>query len=215
MFARAADFVAELENTELLERFARTLRVMINGEISQYATRWQADQDSYYERLYAKTAALFILSTEGPAILAGADPKSQQAMAEYGRNLGLAFQIVDDALDFFEDPTAIGKPIGSDLRSGVLTLPVLIYQENHSPDHRLDDWLASEGANGQLLGSVLEAIHRSGSIDAALGEARRLISQSQEALSSLEPSNFTEALSDLASFVLERADRYRIAPVEN
>jgi geranylgeranyl pyrophosphate synthase len=135
-------------------------------------------------------------------------------METYGRNLGLAFQIVDDALDFFEDPTAIGKPVGSDLRSGVLTLPVLIYRENYL-DHRLDDWLDSQGANGHLLGEVFEAIHQSGAIDTALGEAQRLIAQCQETLKSLEPSNFTEALSDLASFVLERADRYRLAPIES
>ncbi len=213
MFARAADFVAELGSVELLESFARTLRVMINGEISQHATRWQANHDAYYERLYAKTAALFVLSARGPAILAGADLKSQHAMEAYGRNLGLAFQIVDDALDFFEDPTEIGKPVGSDLRSGVLTLPVLIYRENNA-DQRLDEWLASQGANGHLSGEVFEAIQQSGAIDSALGEAQHLIAQCQQALSLLEPSNFTQALSDLASFVLERADRYRVASIE-
>jgi geranylgeranyl pyrophosphate synthase len=213
MFACAADYVAELESIELLESFARTLRVMINGEISQHAARWQADHDAYYERLYAKTAALFVLSTGGSATLAGADPKSQRSIEEYGRNLGLAFQIVDDVLDFFKDPNSIGKPIGSDLRSGVLTLPVLIYQEAHPSDRRLDDWLASEGADGQNLGEIFTAIHSSGAIDTALNEARRLIVQSQEALSPLEASAYTDALSDLASFVLERADRYGTDPI--
>ncbi len=136
LFARAAYLVAQTESVRLVQRFAETLMVICNGEIHQmFSGRGTVPTFQEYERrIYAKTASLIALSAEAGAILAHADEESIAALRTYGEQLGLAFQIVDDVLDFIADERVLGKPVGSDLRQGLVTLPVLLFLEENG-DH--------------------------------------------------------------------------------
>src|SRR5690606_6596702 len=112
MFARAAYFAAETNNPRVIRIFANTLETIVNGELHQLSARhdFRQDKDDYYQRIYAKTASLFAAATEAAAILAGLAETEVQALRAYGHNLGMAFQIVDDILDFTGSDATLGKP---------------------------------------------------------------------------------------------------------
>lgn len=132
LFARAARFAAAARDVRVMDVFARTLGTLTDGEIRQLFGRQGVPTLPEYEyRIYAKTAALFEASTEAGAVLAGLAEESVVALATYGRELGIAFQIVDDVLDFAGDSGRLGKPVGSDLRGGTVTLPVLLHLAEH------------------------------------------------------------------------------------
>ena len=129
MFGTAAHFAAETGVPRVIRLFADTLRVIVDGELRQLAARNQYEQEKagYYERIYAKTASLFCAATEGAAILTGMSETVIRQLRDFGYNFGMAFQIVDDILDFTGDESTLGKPAGSDLRQGTLTLPFFYY----------------------------------------------------------------------------------------
>ena len=128
-FARAAAFAAETENPRVIRHFAETLTVIVDGELRQALTArdWGQPKESYFERIYGKTAALFEVATRTAAVLGSAPTAVEEALRAYGYNLGIAFQIVDDILDFVADEHTLGEPAGSDLRGGIITLPVYYY----------------------------------------------------------------------------------------
>lgn len=137
LFAKAGEYVADTQSPRAIKLFSQTLGIISSGEIGQFQGAFNADQtrDDYYERIYGKTGSLFSLSTQAGAILAGADEPAISIMKDYGDNLGIAFQIVDDILDFTSTPETLGKPVGSDLRQGTLTLPAMLVLERHPDDN--------------------------------------------------------------------------------
>jgi geranylgeranyl pyrophosphate synthase len=133
LFARAADLAAQTDNVRVMQIFARTLMTIASGELRQLfgdATRRQTRED-YFKRIYAKTASMFELATEAAGVLIGAAEDENLALRQYGHDLGIAFQIMDDVLDFIGDESPLGKPVASDLRQGIVTLPVIDYLEAH------------------------------------------------------------------------------------
>ncbi len=137
LFAKAGEYVADTQSPRAIKLFSQTLGIISSGEIAQFRGAYNADQtrDDYYQRIYSKTGSLFSLSTQTGALLAGADEPAIEIMKDYGDNLGIAFQIVDDILDFTSTPEALGKPVGSDLRQGTLTLPAMLLLERHPGDN--------------------------------------------------------------------------------
>ena len=113
MFARSAQFAAETENVRVITIFSNTLRVIVDGEMRQLADRNDFDQDrqAYYQRIYAKTASLYSAATEAAAVLVGLPSAQVQALKSFGYQFGMAFQIVDDILDFIGTDAALGKPV--------------------------------------------------------------------------------------------------------
>jgi len=206
LFARAAGLAAQSGSLRVMDIFAETLMVICTGELKQQFSDLQtrAQRDDYHARIYAKTASLFALATEAAAVLARAPGDEITALREYGLNLGMAFQIVDDVLDFIGDETRLGKPVGSDLRQGVITLPTLCYLEQH-PDDGLIVRLLREGRGSEEdIHRAVEAIRRSGATDTALDEAQDFAQRSLQALKQV-PSGFPcQAMQDLADFVIQR-----------
>ncbi len=137
LFAKAGEYVADTQSPRAIKLFSQTLGIISSGEIGQFRGAFNADQtrDDYYHRIYRKTGSLFSLSTQTGALLAGADEPSIAVMKDYGDNLGIAFQIVDDILDFTSTPEKLGKPVGSDLRQGTLTLPAMLVLERYPDDN--------------------------------------------------------------------------------
>lgn len=203
-FARAANLVAETDNLDIMGQFAETLTTIINGEITQQFSRWQVDRREYFERIYAKTGAMFVLAAKSAATLAKADEGDLLALEKYGHDTGIAFQIIDDILDFTGDQSQLGKPVGSDLRQGLFTLPVLIYVDQYPNDPDFYSLLEHQDGNHPAAGRLIASIRDSGAIDEAVNEARGLISQGQQALETLQLSAYTEALTALADSAVER-----------
>jgi geranylgeranyl pyrophosphate synthase len=204
LFARAAHLAALVGNVEVMDAFAQTLMVMVNGEIDQHLSLWRANRHEYNQRIYAKTAVLFVLATRGPAILAGVSRKTMEAAIAFGRLLGTAFQIVDDVLDFVSTPKWLGKPTGSDLQSGLFTLPAILYYEAYPDDPDIKHLFAQKNGNKATAQHLIGKIQGSRFIDEALREARKTVSDAKSILNTFPDSIFKDSLRALADAAVER-----------
>ena len=185
--------------------FSRTLMIIVNGEINQmFVGRGQASRDGYLQRIYAKTASLFAVAAEAATILGEADEHAISAMRHFGREVGMAFQMIDDILDFTGEESKIGKPVGSDLRQGLFTLPVLIYLEKHPDDHDVAALLNGHSGESERVDRVVQAVRSSGAIALALDEAKTYVVRAQAALAPMPANTYRRALSDLADYFVSR-----------
>jgi len=205
VFARAAQLAAQTGSLPLMEIFSRTLMTIVNGEITQLFHAHQVDtREDYFNRIYAKTASLFELSTEAAALLSGSPQGIVAAMKDYGYHIGIAFQIVDDLLDFVGDEEQVGKPLATDLRQGIVTLPTLYYLQSEADDSDLALVLAGDGTE-EALRRLVEAIRRSGAIERSLEEARDFASIGEANLAGMPEGSERTALYELARYVVERS----------
>jgi geranylgeranyl pyrophosphate synthase len=205
IFARAADLVAQTNSIRLTKRFAETLMVICNGEIRQMFNGRpdKAALGEYERRIYAKTASLIALSAESGAILAQAETDTADALRTYGERIGMAFQIVDDVLDFVADEETLGKPVGSDLRHGLATLPVLLFLEG-KPDHPAMRRVLAGNRSEDLIREAVQAVIESPAIEQALARARQHAYDAKAALTDFAGTPYRTALTDLADFTVER-----------
>ncbi len=204
LFARAAALAASTENTRVVAIFARTLMTLCAGEIRQtLGNPSEPSLEHYLQRIYGKTASLFEASGETGAILSGASERTVEALREYGYHLGMAFQIIDDVLDFTGDEKTLGKPAGADLRAGLATLPVLHYLELEPGDLAVRQVLAGERDDG-LVERAVDNIRSSDAIPATIAQARDYVERAKSTLALLPANVYRQALADLADFVVER-----------
>ena len=204
IFAQAAELAAEIESTEAMSLFAETLSLIVNGEISQLLGRNQfSSREDYYHRIYEKTGSLFSLSAKTAALISPVDRKYINPAEEYGSEIGKAFQIVDDVLDFAGDQTRIGKHIGSDLRQGVPTLPIFYYGEQNPEDHVLKEVLDGSASDSEI-DQLIERINQSGVIQLAMNEARECTKNAISSLEGFPKGRNLEALEDLANYIVDR-----------
>jgi len=204
LFARAASLISEVEIVPVMKLFARTLETILNGEISQKFSKWQIDRGEYEERIYAKTGALFVLSTHSAALLGGADRSSLEAVRQFGHMIGTAFQIVDDVLDYVGTSDRIGKPIGGDLRQGLFTLPAILYAGTHPSDRVFNNYLTGGEIDMDGVEQVIERILNSEAIEASMDEARTRLERGQRAIETFPPSIYKDSLMELATQVVDR-----------
>lgn len=205
VFARAAYLVSLTDNVLLMRRFAETLMVICNGEVRQMfdGRRGRSTRQEYERRIYAKTASLIALSAEAGAILAQTDDTKRKALRTYGEQVGLAFQIVDDVLDFVADEETLGKPVGSDLRQGLVTLPLLFFLEAE-PDHPAVRQVLDRSSSEDLLRQAVEAVAGSEAVGRALDVAQECAGRAKEALAVFSNGLYRRALLDLADFTVRR-----------
>jgi geranylgeranyl pyrophosphate synthase len=205
LLAQTAALVAELDRSQILGVFADALRAMSTGEIEQLlsAGKTQHGREAYYRRIEAKTASLCAAATEMAAILAEAEEAQIAALRRFGWELGVAFQIADDVLDFVGDEAQMGKPAGSDLRHGLVTLPTICYLEQARSSAVVDAVLAGQ-EDEKLVRVAIEAICASGAVDAALEEARSHARHAREALAGVPESDSRRAMLALADYAVER-----------
>ena len=202
---QATSLIAELERPRILKVFAKLLRTMCAGEIQEMlVTRGNhGRRAAYYGSIEAKTASLFAASAEMAGILAGAGEPQIVALRRFGRELGMAFQIVDDVLDFVGDEAQLGKPAGSDLRQGLTTLPILYYLDRAEDDTAVQAVLSGQ-RDEKHVRAAIRAICSSGAIEASLAEARDHVRQAQCALTTLPANASRQLLSALAEYIVER-----------
>jgi geranylgeranyl pyrophosphate synthase len=205
MFAHAAEFVARTGNIRVIRNFADTLRVMANGELTQdmSAFEYSADVQRYLDRIYGKTASLFATAAEGGAIVTGAPEEVVAPMRAFGEHVGMAFQIVDDILDFSATSEELGKPTGSDLLSGTLTLPTLLYMDRNPEDNPVRR--AFDGTRRRAnLARAVEEIRASDILEESMVTARHFGEQARADLAQIPASEPRATLEALVDYVLSR-----------
>ncbi len=204
-FAWAAQLATRSQNLRLVQRFAETLAIICNGELRQmFADHAQLpDETAYYERIFAKTASLFALAAESGALLAHCAEADVQQLHTFGKLLGEAFQIVDDVLDLMGDEATLGKPVGNDLRQGILTLPVLRYSQQHPEDTRIRAVL-SPHPDKILVEALIDDLRRSDAAEWAMQEARKRTDAARALLGVYSATPYRQALEEIAAFAAQR-----------
>ncbi len=205
VFAQAAKLAAETESIEVMRLFSETLATIVNGEITQlFSSKWKANRENYYRRIYAKTASLFETAAAAPGLLIADSEKYYEPLRRYGYEIGMAFQMVDDILDFTGEQATMGKPVASDLRQGLITLPAIYYLESSPTEPTLQEMLDTNFTDEERIGRLLANIRSSGAIQKSIDEANQAIERGLEALSKLPETPERYALQDLAHYIVER-----------
>jgi geranylgeranyl pyrophosphate synthase len=204
-FAAAAQLGAATQSITVMQKFSETLQIIVNGEISyMFKDNDHTNLQAYYDWIYAKTASVFKLAAGMAATIGTASPAEIEAANQFGYNIGMAFQVTDDILDFIGDPAVLGKPTGNDLRQGTLTLPTLLYIEAHP--NSLDISTTHQGnGNGQgHIEDLITSIRQSEAIEQSLQIADRFL---QEGLAALDQLPETPERAELARLARQIANR--------
>ncbi len=206
MFARAADLAAQTDSVRVMQIFARTLMTIVSGELRQLFgdPAYRQTRDDYFKRIYAKTASMFELATEAAGVLIGAAEDEILALRQFGHDLGIAFQIMDDVLDLIGDATQVGKPVANDLRQGIVTLPVIDYLDAHPHDKRVDDLLHDGYRGNEVVLPIVSDVRASGAVDRAVDEARDYVRRSQATLLAVPDGEARQSMRAVADYVVAR-----------
>jgi octaprenyl-diphosphate synthase len=191
----------------ILDILTRVTRKMTEGELLQLTTLGSADitEQHYLDIIQRKTAFLFSACCEVGAILGGARPPEQKALADYGMNLGMAFQLTDDLLDFTSTDGALGKGAGVDLLGGKVTLPLIYLIASEASAVEMVQTVMTEGSYETVpRGQLLDAVERAGTIERARALGDEFASAARDALNNLPDSDFCESLKAIPTYVLDR-----------
>lgn len=206
LFANAAALCTETRSVRVMRVFGQALMTICDGELKQLFTAgfWRQSRDEYYQKIERKTASLLRTASETGAILSGAPEDEIDALRGYGYNLGMAFQIVDDVLDFVGDEADLGKPVGSDLRQGTITLPAIRLLEE-DPNNEVIRRVFDDGdVTDEGIHRAVRAVNESGAIPFSLQEARRFARAAVGHLTNFPDTPGRRALESLAEYVVER-----------
>lgn len=208
-FAKTAGLIADIEDNRVDHLFSDTVATVCEGTIMEMMTARRIDLtlQSYYEKISRKTASLLAACCKGGAIVSQAADEEITWLYDYGLNLGIAFQIIDDILDYTEDQTTIGKPAGNDLRQGMVTLPLIYTLQKHSTDgyrRRVHSVLNGADHTEEDILSVVAWVVNSDGVQQAQADAYRYAEKAHEALHHFPRSSDRETLDELIDFVVLR-----------
>jgi geranylgeranyl pyrophosphate synthase len=205
VFAASATFVCDTGNIRVIKRFSETIMELASGEIIEYFNCYNPRQawELYHDRIYRKTASLFCTAAETGAILGGAPEPQVQALREYGYNIGMAFQMVDDLLDVQGDTAELGKPVGNDLLQGILTLPSIMLLERY-PENNPIEALFLDRSQGGKLSQALEMINNSNIVKDCYEVIQGYCSRAAKTLDTLPECTARRSLLELTQYICER-----------
>ncbi|MBO8159082.1 polyprenyl synthetase family protein [Thermosyntropha sp.] len=206
IFARALSIIASYGRNDILDILADASMKICEGEIVQMMSSFDITKGlkNYLRRIERKTALLISVSCQLGAVLCNANQRDINALKLYGYYLGMAFQITDDILDYIADEEVLGKPTGSDIRQGVITLPALFALKYSSKREELARLLASPQLCNAYTDYIIEAVIDSGGIDYAYEVSSRFAFKAQKELALLPDVEVKKNLSDIADFILQR-----------
>jgi octaprenyl-diphosphate synthase len=209
LFSRAFELMVEDGSLKVLKILSNASAVIAEGEVNQLTAQRQINtgEDKYLEIIGAKTAALFAAACRISAVVAERDESVELALDSYGRNLGIAFQLVDDAIDYASDEATMGKPQGDDFRDGKITLPVILAFARASESEKQFWREAMEGRRigAEDLARAKALLRESGAIDDTLMRARHYGQRAIDALGPFAASAAKSALTEAVEFAIARA----------
>lgn len=204
-FTQAAQLALATRSLPAIDLFTESMARMVDGELTHLSrTGGLSSREAYFDWIGAKTAALFELATGAPALLAAADHATFAAARGFGESIGMAFQIMDDVLDFTGEAASLGKPAGQDLRQGVLTLPALLHLETYPEDPGLQALIERQPLPSPELERLVVAIRAGGAVAESVEVARGFIQHGLEALGRLPGGPERLALAEITWSVVER-----------
>ena len=209
LLSRCFEIMVDDGDLEILKLLSSTSAKIAQGEVLQLQHKGEADllEDTYINIINLKTAALFSAATKTGACLAGSNEKEKKALESYGKNLGLAFQIADDALDYYGKDKFFGKEIGKDFFEGKTTLPLIIIYKKGNDEERefLSEILKKEKRNEDDFSETLALINKYKAIEASLKRAEYFVNVSYDTLGIFPDSEDKRILQNLTSFSLNRS----------
>ncbi len=209
LFSRSFELMVEDGSLRVLKILSNAAAVITQGEVAQLTAARHIDtsEDRYLEIITAKTAVLFAAACRIAAAVAERDQKEEAALESYGRNLGIAFQLVDDAIDYVSDAGTMGKSIGDDFREGKVTLPVILAYQRGSEEERKfwRDAVSGRAAGEAELARAVGLIRSSRALDDTLARARHYGTRAIDALSAFPQGEARAALSETVEFAISRA----------
>ncbi len=205
LFAKAMEYAASTGYSQMVKLLTQTLQVIIRGELNQYFNAFNLRQtrQQYIERIAQKTSSLLSLATQTGAILGHAPERSVEILREYGYNLGIAFQIVDDILDFVGTEEEMGKPTGSDLAQGTLTLPAMLILNYYPKDNPVKK-IFENGVDQNSIKQAIEIAKNSTIIQECYQVASEYSSKACRNLESLPDNTSRQSLIEIADYVVNR-----------
>ena len=208
-FAKTAGLIADINDNRIDHLFSDTVATVCEGTILEMMTTGRIDLtiESYFQKISHKTAALIAACCKGGAILSNASDEEIELLTDYGMNLGIAFQIIDDVLDYTEDQATIGKPAGNDLRQGMVTLP-LIYALQEQPQNghyqQVHTLLNGSSHSDEDINSVVTWVTGGIGVERSLADAHMYADKARAALHHFPPSPDRDLLDELIDFVVMR-----------
>ncbi|MBO8170703.1 MAG: heptaprenyl diphosphate synthase component II [Bacillaceae bacterium] len=205
IFAKALDVVTELKDPRIHQSLAKVMVEMCRGEIEQIRdfNNWEQNLKDYLRRIKRKTALLIAVSCKLGALVGECRPQVVNSLYRYGYNVGMAFQITDDILDFTGDEKKLGKPAGSDLRQGNITLPALCTFHHPEDGVRLRDWV-KQGVLEENMDEAIDLIRNGHGIGFARQLSRRYNDRAKQAIQDLPDNRSKQSLMEIARFIESR-----------
>ena len=205
VFATAVALVCDAVNVRVIRLFSETIMALSAGQLREFMSsyNWELTREQYWQRITDKTASLFSAALESGAVLSGAPERDVQALKSYGHNLGMTFQIVDDILDFEGQEEVMGKPIGSDLAQGVMTLPAILLAERYPGENSIKAAF-DDRHDSEKLRAAVEMIRGSSIIQDARDIAEGFSLQARESLKDLPDIPARRSLMELTEYVVQR-----------
>ncbi len=205
LFAGSGDLVSSARNHRVTRLFSQTIMKICSGQLKELtsAYNWQRNQQDYYDEIDSKTATLFSTAAESGAVLSEAPEEVVEALKHYGRELGMAFQVIDDILDYIGDESKLGKPAGSDLLQGTVTLPAILFIESYPGDNPLKEVFKIKGNQSEVR-RFIDMVRNSSAVQQCYNIAAGFTAQACRALERLPDNAARRSLIDLADYVVER-----------
>jgi octaprenyl-diphosphate synthase len=209
LFSRAFELMVEDGSLRVLRILSHASAVIAEGEVDQLTAqrRIETDEDHYLDIISAKTAALFAAACRVSPVVAEASEEAEHALEAYGRNVGIAFQLSDDVIDYASDAATMGKGVGDDFRDGKMTLPVILAYARGSDDDRAF-WrsaIGGERISDDDLGRAIRLLQDSGALADTVERARQYARRAIDALAMFPASKAKAALTEAAEFAVARA----------
>lgn len=206
LYSRAFQMMVASDSMRVVTIMSNTTNVIAEGEVLQLLNIGEIDltENDYLQVIRYKTAKLFESAAQIGAVIAGANPIEEKALADYGLNLGVAFQIVDDILDYTGDAAVLGKSLGDDLGEGKVTLPLIYAMRHGSEDEKALIANALKEGDASLFPQVLAAVRRTGALDATYAQAQTAVEVAIAALAPLPDTTAKTALIELAQLSIQR-----------
>ncbi len=208
LYSAASALAVECQNLELIRLLSDALKRMVEGQFLEleHTHNWKISKAEYMEIITAKTATLMRAACTSGAMVAGADEKTVQHLGDFGSNLGIAFQLMDDLLDYTSSEEIFGKPVGKDLKEGKITLPLVYFvsELERAEVERLAELFKSQKASDQHYEDLVRRVRVNGAIERVRSEASEYIARAEELLKLFPDSPVKQGLLELGAYILTR-----------